>query len=295
VDLEEILGRNNAHIRAKEAEARGVLAEWAGPVGERVDRLKRQFGVFLHIQEKSRLITPTEEANYRMGKTHSTRLLFDAYAEMAFDLVLEPVAFIALLGPIRARVRTTLTVIDEHEASLRGLDWERRAWQRPQPAANPGASVFTHELAITIRRVWSRVKALCSPNPVLTAAVNSVHPSDHPADVKRLQAEAVSEPLTSTGAVSTTRMAVVLNGSGVGDRSAMVEDFLLRCNQEPDLPEKIIKKHIWGAVGHKSPRQFQYWQASDDKATVEDQTNFSRTLALQPSEFVAQLKRMKLI
>jgi hypothetical protein len=81
--------------------------------------------------------------------------------------------------------------------------------------------------------------------------------------------------------------------TGLGiDRSALVEDFLLRCNQEPDLPEKLLKKHIWSAVGHSGPRHFQYWQASDDKATAEDQRNFGRILAMPPADFVALLKKM---
>ena len=53
--------------------------------------------------------------------------------------------------------------------------------------------------------------------------------------------------------------------SGAGaKRLQLVNDFLLRCLQETQ--HKLLKKHIWSAVGHRSPRQFQYWQAGDDRS-----------------------------
>lgn len=78
-------------------------------------------------------------------------------------------------------------------------------------------------------------------------------------------------------------------------RSIIVDDFLRRCNQEPGLGEKIGRKHIWGAVGHSAPRQFQYWQSNDPNATAEDEKNFGRILAMQPADFVADLKKRNLL
>ena len=79
------------------------------------------------------------------------------------------------------------------------------------------------------------------------------------------------------------------------DRSALVYDFLQRCNQEPDLPEKIRKTHIWRSVEHGTGRQFQYWQKRDPAATGEDERNFGRTLAMEPGEFVALLRKKNLL
>ena len=85
--------------------------------------------------------------------------------------------------------------------------------------------------------------------------------------------------------------------SGLDDmrqqRSASVNRFLLECSQKLTL--KITRKHIWQAVGHKTARQFQYWQASDLKATAQDHPNFSRILAMSPAEFEALLKQKKII
>ena len=294
MDLEEILALKNSHIRSKEAEARGILAAWAGPVSETLERLKRQFGVFLPIQDMGRLISPTEEANYRLGKTQSTRLLFDAYAETVFGVISEPEEFIALLGPIRERVQLTLTVIDKHEAELRELDWHRPAWKRQESLSSHTASVLTRTWANGIRKAWSRMKAFWAPNPVLADASKVVDTPDSVAGIKPSPSEAASDPLPTTGGAP-AQTAVIQNGSPGVDRSAKVDDFLVRCNQEPGLPERLYKKHIWASVGHKSPRQFQYWQAGDAAATAEDEKNFGRILAMSPSAFIAQLKRSNLI
>src|ERR1700693_785490 len=47
------------------------------------------------------------------------------------------------------------------------------------------------------------------------------------------------------------------------DQSQLVEAFLLRCNKESGVSLTVTRKHIWRAVGHKSGRQFYYWQKSD--------------------------------
>ena len=77
------------------------------------------------------------------------------------------------------------------------------------------------------------------------------------------------------------------------DRRAQVDAFLAGCNQA--APKKINRKHVWQAAGHKGARQFQFWQASDEKATMQDDQNFSRLLAMKPAEFIALLQKKGLI
>jgi hypothetical protein len=73
------------------------------------------------------------------------------------------------------------------------------------------------------------------------------------------------------------------------DLHAMVDAFLRRCNEQSKLKVNLIRKHICLAVGHKKPRQFQYWQAQSKKASKADDKNFRRILAMTPDEFVAVL------
>jgi hypothetical protein len=79
------------------------------------------------------------------------------------------------------------------------------------------------------------------------------------------------------------------------ERRSMVDAFLLRCNEEPHLGVKLIRKHIRLAIGHKTPRQFQYWQARSAKSTPEDDRNFRRILAMKPAGFVAVLRKKGII
>ena len=76
-------------------------------------------------------------------------------------------------------------------------------------------------------------------------------------------------------------------------RLTEIEKFLQRCMQETGA--KLTKSHIWKVVGHKRPRQFQYWQANDNKATKQDDINFKRILAMKPADFIKALEDMDLI
>ena len=80
------------------------------------------------------------------------------------------------------------------------------------------------------------------------------------------------------------------------DRRTLVEAFLRKCAQE--IPLKVTRTHIWRAVGHTKPRQFQYWQSGQDRlpgttrgATEEDDRNFRRVLAMAPADFAELLKK----
>jgi len=75
-----------------------------------------------------------------------------------------------------------------------------------------------------------------------------------------------------------------------GDRTKKVDDFLVQCNRESAAGFRVMRKHIWRAVGHARPRQFQYWQEGSDKATDADDRAFRRILCMPPSEFIVLLK-----
>jgi hypothetical protein len=77
------------------------------------------------------------------------------------------------------------------------------------------------------------------------------------------------------------------------DRPALIDAFILKCRKETSL--KATRTQIWRAVGHKTPRQFQYWQASDPKATAQDDQNFRRILAMEPTDFVELLKKLGIV
>jgi hypothetical protein len=78
-----------------------------------------------------------------------------------------------------------------------------------------------------------------------------------------------------------------------GSRRAEVDAFILKCKQETSL--NVTRGHIWRLAGHQAPRQFQFWQASDPKATAQDDHNFRRILAMTPQAFVDLLKKKGLI
>jgi len=91
------------------------------------------------------------------------------------------------------------------------------------------------------------------------------------------------------------------NGDGT-DRRALVDAFVLKCRQETLV--KVLKKHLWLAVGHKTPRQFQHWQAGVDRppgsksargASRMDDQNFRRIVAMKPAEFVELLQKMNIV
>ena len=78
------------------------------------------------------------------------------------------------------------------------------------------------------------------------------------------------------------------------DRRSQVDAFLEECNRVNDSPGEILRKHISLAGGHKTPRQFQRWQSSSDKAPAEDARNFGRLLSMNPPDFVELLKKKNL-
>ena len=64
----------------------------------------------------------------------------------------------------------------------------------------------------------------------------------------------------------------------------------------------VTRKHIWQAAGHKTRTQFTLWQTGKDRlpggrhgATLQDDQNFRRILALPPLEFVELLRKRTII
>jgi hypothetical protein len=72
------------------------------------------------------------------------------------------------------------------------------------------------------------------------------------------------------------------------DWRAEVVAFVASCNRISTFT--VYKKHIWLAVGHSGPRQFERWQSKNAKVTKADHRNFSRILAMEPAAFIALLK-----
>ena len=104
-------------------------------------------------------------------------------------------------------------------------------------------------------------------------------------------ARAAEGNFTTTEAVKPMPTELTVNG-GNGTRAA-VDAFILKCKTE--LSVRVNRKHIWRAVGHTTARQFQFWQASDPKATAQDTQNFRRILAMNPTDFEALLKKKGII
>lgn len=89
-------------------------------------------------------------------------------------------------------------------------------------------------------------------------------------------------------------LGVFRNGSHVQvepttDHRAAVDAFIANCHLEAS--SKITRTHIWKAAGHHTARQFQFWRASSPKATVQDNQNFGRIIAMNPADFVLLLQR----
>jgi hypothetical protein len=85
-----------------------------------------------------------------------------------------------------------------------------------------------------------------------------------------------------------------------GARRQLVDTFLARCNEVSTV--RIGRRHIWRFIAHSHARQFEYWQAGDDRspgttrgATEQDDQNIRRVLSMQPEEFLSQLRQRELI
>ena len=80
-----------------------------------------------------------------------------------------------------------------------------------------------------------------------------------------------------------------------GGRKKAVEAFLADCNRTSQ--ERILKKHIWQAMGYKNPRPFQYWLAmkGPPKETPTCAQNARHILGMSVTDFLDLLRRKRLI
>jgi hypothetical protein len=86
---------------------------------------------------------------------------------------------------------------------------------------------------------------------------------------------------------------VVASVSPANGRRSEVDSFLMKCGQATSC--RITRKHIWQAAGHSSARQFQFWQAVDPKATMQDDQNFQRILSMKPDGFLDLLRKKDIL
>lgn len=107
----------------------------------------------------------------------------------------------------------------------------------------------------------------------------------------------IGGPHDATEALPTESEKAIPSGDSPQDckatRRSRVDAFLKQCNKISE--KRIYKNHIWKSVGHKTARQFEYWQECSDKSTAEDQRNFSRVLGRSSQDFLATLKKQKLV
>lgn len=92
--------------------------------------------------------------------------------------------------------------------------------------------------------------------------------------------------------VSGTSIPAMIEPRATRDPRAMVEVFLARCGEVATF--RLYKKYIWMLAGHKTARQFQHWQASDERSTRSDDQNFRRILSMEPGAFIAELKKRRI-
>jgi len=78
-------------------------------------------------------------------------------------------------------------------------------------------------------------------------------------------------------------------------RWGMVTDFLRRANEVPGVGIGLERNHFWRAAGYRQPRDFQYWQSADSKATKSAAERFARLLCQPPEEFIRILRKKSLI
>jgi hypothetical protein len=148
--------------------------------------------------------------------------------------------------------------------------------------------------------MWAKREALKEINGTNAAARIALSTPKELRDLRIKLGEAVDRELRISRAVQAAAADRVVEperdstGMSKGaDRRAAVDGFILKCNAEGCAGVK--RKHIWLAVGHKSARQFEYWQASDSENTTgADERNFGRIMNMEPAAFIALLKKQNL-
>jgi hypothetical protein len=140
---------------------------------------------------------------------------------------------------------------------------------------------------------------------------STIEPADHSDRIPHAQTE--NEAGLAAPTPRPTQVAGEPAGSNIPDRASpdgnvtvnpsrrrLVDAFLARCNAVSKV--RIHRTHIWRSVGHGHARQFEYWQAGNDRlpgttrgATKQDDQNFCRVLAMAPEKFIEELRQSELI
>ncbi len=166
--------------------------------------------------------------------------------------------------------------------------WLHRLFVDLRANKSPHIRIYTDDGGI-IDRLFEASATYCArlnrqslENAVMSYEGSSFErgPANQRAEVNLSKAENVGMPAQELS-VATTDLGT--------DRTKMVDDFLVQCNRESAVGFKVIRKHIWLAVGHARARQFQYWQEGSDKATDADDRAFRRILRMSPADFIAHL------
>jgi hypothetical protein len=237
MDLSDILAGENTHLKTKEAEALEVLGAHSVPAMKTLDGLKREFGHVVPSRELVMFVSPAEGELYKDGKRKATRILFDAYAEVAIRQTRDPEAFIELLGAIQERVAATMTfpgpeptqeevtLIDKYEAELCRLAWVKTAWERATPSA---FQIFWRKLRALLPGGVPGGRSIRQPIVAeKTAAVISVKP-DGPrqsANAEPAKKTFPAQPVPAKNAVKTANRAI--GQAGVTARALWLKDRLL--------------------------------------------------------------------
>lgn len=290
VDLDHILSFDQARIKSKEAEIVARLLEFTMPARKQLGGARRERGNLILLEDLSLFVSPHNLDTASETVKHCTIELFDVYAAAALPKFAHAEPFIALLPAIAERVHLKLGVIDKHEVEIRRSRWESVAWDRQGPG---------------LRRWLARRLSIFRDQPKVAEMQTQVRPPVEPAQVMESGAvgdyakssdTAAKGPMPAgTAELPSPELEKTEESRQPGNRSDIVDTFLRECNREPGLKEKIIRKHIHLAALHAHPRQFQYWQARDPRATDEDEKNFGRLLAMEPRQFVALLRQRGII
>jgi hypothetical protein len=267
------------HVEAEAANSKADAHDTTEHTG--LQRARYPFGYWLYDHSHERLQDPKAELAY--WKDHVWR---------GYHVLIE------------SHERAGMAEVDRHEKlsfAVAGLSYDLAVLQANNLIdrglrGDEAMRVFRDEAAEILEEVASSWRASCERLAVTfeddTEEVKDLAQPFHRVrdDLRRLLNNIPVTPVTE--AVKATQAEQTANGRGNGMRAA-VDAFILKCKQEVSL--KVNRKHIWRAVGHTTARQFQFWQASDAKATAQDNQNFGRILAMNPTDFQALLKKKGII
>jgi len=233
---------------------------------------------------------------YKDGKRKATRILFDAYAEIAIRQIRDPESFIELVGAIQENVAATLTfpcsepaqakvtVIDKYEAELCRLAWVKTAWERASiPASNTRPTLPKPGV---IQIVWRSLRALLSSGRSITQPVEAEQTlTARPGGPETPQHHARVETAESTVPAKPTTVANRENGR---DQRAVIDAFI---GKLAEAGHKITRKDIWTVAGYEDATEFERFQRGAARANRSAAVAFNRVLNMEPRAFIQLLEK----